>query len=78
MMLESGLVFSSPGLVSAGLVLTLLEIVDAGALTIWSGGAPAQLCDVVYPEIIFSTPAYTHTGLAHVCNIFTIMLRSRH
>ena len=42
----------------------------AAALTIWSGGTPAQLCDVVYPEIIFSTPAYTHTGLGYVCNIF--------
>ena len=40
------------------------------ALTIWSGGTPAQLCDVVYPGIIFSTPAYTHTGLGYVCNIF--------
>ena len=40
--------------------IVVQEMVGAGTLTIWSE-APAQLCDVVYPEITFSTLAYTHT-----------------
>ena len=38
----------------SGLHICVQEMVGGGALTIWSG-APAQLCDVVYPEISVST-----------------------
>ena len=45
-----------------------------GALTIWSGGGPAQLCDVVCSEIIFSTPTHAHTQgwLDSVWNMFIV------